>query len=661
MNTLDFEEVRKYWIQYLKLNCKKELSRLKAHYPQDRIITIDVSKVLDNNQWEKILQTPGAAIEEIIDAIRSEYFNSDTKIKPVIQFVNINTKTNIRDLRVDDENKLISISCLVKRISPVLPKILEATFKCAAYHPVTVKSRYDHIRKPAYCESCKSKTFSYHGELDKKINRQWIHVQENLEDLMGGIQPSTLKCEVVEDLCNRVGSGDRVILNGILRSVPKFDKEGLKVGKDIYFEVNAIEQELSEFEGNEPTEAEEAEIRALAKREDIFDLLTSSIAPSIMGMRLAKQAIVCQLFGGVDRVLEDGSRKRGFINVLIISDPSMAKTDLLRFVNRVALRSAFAVADTSSKVGLVAPVIKDEMTGQFVVEPGPYILARNGIFCLDEVGNLSKEDWKYIGELMENGECHVDKAGIHATLKSDAALLGAGNPTGGSYDPQVDYAKQIKVPEQNLSRFDIKILLLDNIDEQRDRELAAHMGRTFRKDFSITTEFIKPALFRKYLVVAKNIDPEPTEASAKILEDYYVALRKESQKPGQMKVTSRQYNSLEHLAESIARVHLRKQVAVKDAILARDIFDMTYRNINTDDDGTLNPGRSEHQNKVSLPNLVIRTIKEIGAETKKASEMSVINALKGKGYDPDRVAGVIRSLLREGKLSEPTNGLLKVE
>ena len=658
---MDFEDVRKYWVQYLKLNCKKELSRMKAHYPNDRIITIDVSKILDNEQWGKALEHPGLTIEEITDAIRSEYFNSDSKIKPNIQFTNINKKTNIRDLRVDNENKLISISCLVKRVSPVLPKILESTWKCPSYHQVTVKARYDHIRKPIYCESCKAKTFSYHGELDVKINRQWLHVQENLEDLLGGIQPSNLKCEVVEELCNRVGSGDRVILNGVLRSIPKFDKEGLKAGKDIYFEVNAIEQEISEFEGNEPTEEEEAEIRALSKREDIFDLLTTSIAPSIMGMRLAKQAIVCQLFGGVDRVLEDGSRKRGYLNVLIISDPSMAKTDLLRFVNRVALRSAFAVADTSSKVGLVAPVIKDEMTGQFVVEPGPYILARNGVFCLDEVGNLSKEDWKYIGELMENGECHVDKAGIHATLKSDAALLGAGNPTGGSYDPGRDYSEQIKVPEQNLSRFDLKILLLDVVSEERDRELAAHMGRTFRKDFTITGEIIKPVLFRKYLVIAKKIDPEPTEASAKVLEDYYVSLRKESQKPGQMKVTSRQYNALEHLAESIARLHLRKQIAIKDAILARDIFDMTYRNINTDSDGTLNPGRSEHQNKVSLPNLVIKTIKEIGAETLKASEEMVITTLKGKGYDSDRVTGVIRTLLREGKLSEPKNGLLKVE
>lgn len=661
---MDHNEIHAYWIQYLKQNCKKQLSRLKAHYPLDHILTIDITKIMDTDRWTAVMTRPEGVIEEIEEAVLKEYSSADKQIKPTVQFINISKKKAIRDLRVDDEKRLLSISCLIRRVSPVLPKILKATFKCGQYHPTVVKARHEHISKPVYCQydGCKSKTFTYHAELDDKINRQWLYVQENLEDLMGGIQPSTLKCEVVDDLCNRVMGGDRVVLNGFIRSTPKFDKEGLKVGKEIYFEVNAIEHGDKEFEEIDWTGEEEHEIKELAKQETAFDLITDSIAPSIMGMRLAKQAIALQLFGGVDRVLEDGSKKRGFLNVLIISDPSMAKTDLLRFVNRVAIRSAFAVADTSSKVGIVAPVIKDETSGQYVVEPGPYILARNGIFCLDEAGNLSKEDWKFIGELMENGECHVDKAGVHATLKSDAALLAAGNPTGGTYDNRVDYAKQIKIPEQNLSRFDIKILLLDNVSEQRDRALAEHIGRTFRKEAGVEKVFVQPALLRKWIAIAKNINPEISEDASKILEDYYVSIRKESNNPGQMRVTVRQLHSLYHLAEARARIYLRKKVSVKDAIAVRDLFDMSYRNVNTDSQGRLNPGMSEIKAPESLSSMIIKTICEIGGTTKKASEMSVVQALVKAGKDEERVTQTIQKMLKErgGRLMEPTNGLLQV-
>jgi DNA replicative helicase MCM subunit Mcm2 (Cdc46/Mcm family) len=120
---------------------------------------------------------------------------------------------------------------------------------------------------------------------------------------------------------------------------------------------------------------------------------------------------------------------------------------------------------------------------------------------------------------------------------------------------------------------------------------------------------------------------------------------------------------LNHLAEAHAKLHFRKQVTIKDAIAAKDLFDMTYRNINTDSNGQLNPGRSEHKNRESLPYLVIRTIIEIGGGetgTRKASELSIVTELKKKGYDPDRVLGVIRTLMQEGRITEPKNGLYKV-
>ena len=48
-----------------------------------------------------------------------------------------------------------------------------------------------------------------------------------------------------------------------------------------------------------------------------------------------KKAITCLLFGGSKKILPDGLRLRGDINVLLLGDPGTAKSQLLKFVEKV--------------------------------------------------------------------------------------------------------------------------------------------------------------------------------------------------------------------------------------------------------------------------------------------------------------------------------------
>ena len=644
-----------YWIKHLKRNNIGEIRGVSF------IIEIDVSKILDNKVFDRVLDSPKGEIDEIQMAAR-ELVNKTVIYKPLIRFINISKKILIKDLRPDkDELKLRSISCLVKRSSPIQSKILKSCWRCPSGHFTRVKSKHESIIKPKSCatDGCHYRDLEHVEERDDTIVRQWVYVQDPLENVGSDVQPKSIRCEVFGDLCNVAVTGDRVVLNGYYRTAPKFKDGVLQAGKDSYFEVNNIERGETAYGDVKWSEKEETQIKELAARPDIFDLITDSIAPSIMGMRLCKQAIVLLLFGGVTKTMPDKTRRRGHLNILIVSDPGMAKTVILKFVEQVSPRGVYASGATSSKVGLVAPIVRDEITGAYTIEPGPYMLANGGVFCLDEANEISKDDAKYIGECMENGECHITKA-VNVIVKTEAPLLAACNPDDGIYDPKETLAKQVSLPAAILSRFDIKIILTDNVKQDRDRELARFVGRSLRSDYKSKDGIILPGLLRKMIAYARTLNPELTDEVDTILGDYYENIRKESQSRDHMAVTTRQLLSLYHMAEASARVHLRTEVISEDAQFAIRVFDMAFRNVNTDAQGQLNPGMSEIKNKESLQNQIIHTIMEVGGDTKKASQLSVITALKKKGYSECKIEEKIQGMTHAGVLMEPTRGLLKV-
>ena len=125
---------------------------------------------------------------------------------------------------------------------------------------------------------------------------------------------------------------------------------------------------------------------ALSRRADVYDILTKSVAPSIQGDYTTdiKKAIVCQLLGGAAKKLPDGMRLRGDINVLLMGDPSTAKSQFLKFVEKVAPVGVYTSGKGSSAAGLTASVIKDSR-GEFYLEGGAMVLADGGIVCIDEV------------------------------------------------------------------------------------------------------------------------------------------------------------------------------------------------------------------------------------------------------------------------------------
>ena len=653
------KEPEQYWEKHLKRHNIYEMDLIQKYYPKERIITVDASQIINNEVWEETLLNPRGQEEYIVPVIKRLYpFTERPNKKLIVRYHHVSQKRKIKELRQEDEIKLISIKALVKRVSEIRPKIVRATFQCAAGHQHEVTPNADIILPPHACGigGCELRTFDHVEVRDIKIDRQWMYIQDPLEDLTDGGQPSFLKCELLEDLCGKVMAGDRVIANGQYRSFPIRKGGVLTTSKDVYFDISSLEVDEREFEEVKLTDDDEMKIIELSKSDGLFDKLTESVAPSILGMKLLKQAIVLQLFEGVTRKLKDGVVNRGHINVLCVSDPGMAKTKLLRFVASIAPRGVFTNATTSTKVGLVAPIVRDETTGEYTVQAGAYMIASGGILCLDEVSELDKSDFKYLNEAMEDGEAHITKGGLNITVKTRASLLAACNPIEGSFDSYQPLAEQVKIPESTLSRFDLKILLQDISEEGKDRKMIEHITASHMDEPE--NLHISPEMLRKYIAYGRKLKPKLTSKSKKVIDDYYVSIRKECGND-KMKVTPRQGTAVIRLSEAHARMRLSSEVTTDDAEVAVKLFDMCFRNVATDPEtGKIDISRIDHKHKFGLVDIILKTIKN-GTDGK-ASEGEILMETSKYKYESEKVCRTIRELCNEGKVMQPKNGIYKV-
>merc|ERR1719327_2067551 len=222
------------------------------------------------------------------------------------------------------------------------------------------------------------------------------------------------------------------------------------------------------------TQEDEESFRRLAAKPGVHETIAKSIAPSIFGFENVKKSIATLLIGGSRKKLPDGLIRRGDINVLLLGDPGTAKSQLLKFVERVSPVSVYTSGKGSSAAGLTASVMRDAATKGFVVEGGAMVLADGGVVCIDEFDKMREDDRVAIHEAMEQQTISIAKAGITTTLNSRCSVLAAANSVFGRWDDtkgeeNIDFMPTI------LSRFDMIYIIKDEHNEQKDMIMARHV------------------------------------------------------------------------------------------------------------------------------------------------------------------------------------------
>ncbi|HID09293.1 TPA: AAA family ATPase, partial [Candidatus Micrarchaeota archaeon] len=359
-------------------------------------------------------------------------------------------------------------------------------------------------------------------------------------------------------------------------------------GKSTRFDLNIeavnLEPVEEDFEDIEIEDEDIIKIKQLASDPDIYNKLIKSIAPTIYGYDEIKLALALQLFGGYKKIAPDGTKIRGDIHILLIGDPGAGKSQLLKYIQKLAPKSRFVSGKGASAAGLTATVTKDDYLKAWSVEAGVLVLASNGVALIDELDKINKEDIQALYEAMEQQTVSIAKASINTTLKAECSILAAANPKFGRFDPYLSIAEQINLPPPLLTRFDLIFTVLDIPDKKKDKEIAKHILRVHLNKGE------KPAidlqLLKKWIVYAKQkIKPVMSEEAAKLIEEYYTKVRNMANENGKIvsiPITTRQLEAIVRLAEASARVRLSNEINIEDAKRAIDLVEKSLRKIGYD-------------------------------------------------------------------------------
>ena len=635
---------------------KKNLSR----------VTIDINRMRESDPTlvKMVLKNPLKMIplmekklEEIAQSFKGEKAQSNTIQNQKEEKLHLNLEGMLgthlvspRGLTADLTNQYVGVQGIVTRISEVRSKLVYSVHYCEETKKGNIKEYNDQMKiaesnntygQPlnGNFEIGKASGFMSNAIPQRDINHnpltleygyskfknyQTILLQEPPERTPLGQLPRSIEVVLEGDLVDKVKPGDRIQVNGIFKTISTISKNSSGSVKTVLIGTNV--QELNnDIQQNEFTGEDLKRIKELSKQKDVFDVLANSIAPGIYGHQNIKRALVLQLLGGNETNLEDGTHLRGDINVLMIGDPSTAKSQFLRYMLNVAPNAINTTGKGSTGVGLTAAVVIDRDLGERHLEAGAMVLGDRGIVCIDEFDKMNEVDRVAIHEVMEQQTVTIAKAGIHVSLNARCSVLAAANPIYGQYQSDLSASRNIGFPDSLLSRFDLCFIVLDEHSSELDRKISErvidnHMFTIDASKFGDEAEdkVIEPEIklednkktamyekknpnskkdnkniltrdfLRKYIYYAKSkINPTLTKEATEYVSRAWSKLREEftsdEWKGKVIPITVRTLESLLRLATAFAKSRLSQKVEKEDAVNAVDLLTNSFFRENSEE------------------------------------------------------------------------------
>ena len=571
-------------------------------------------------------------------------------------------QSKLRELKADMIGSMVNVKAIVVKVSEVSPLMDLACYiceQCACESYLKVNSTQ--FTPPTECNSEKCRTNKIKGNLVQNFAMsrfmpfQEIKIQETSEETPIGSVPRTFTLYAKGSNVRRCGPGDIINCTGTFLTKVGARRFGAmdSLLQETYIEAMDIEKTKHSYADFKLSEEDKRQLKNDAKNKDIMDKLIRSIAPEIYGLNDVKKALLAMLVGGSTVNLPDGMKIRGDINMALIGDPGVAKSQLLKYVSNVTPRGVYTTGRGSTGAGLTASISRDPVTMEITLEGGALVLADLGVCCIDEFDKMNEADRTSIHEVMEQQTISLAKAGITTSLNARTSILVAANPIYGRYDRSISPHANINLPHSLLSRFDVMFILLDDHNTDLDVRLADHIAMMHQgaSVYRHADELFRPEYLRNYIALAKTFNPTVSPELHEYITEKYVEKRKKNTEPENSEqdyVTPRTLLAMIRLAQGMAKLRFSDQVSREDIDDAIDMVEKAQACLHDKDDEI----KKIAKGKNSKMGRIFRLIKELaknhegGAMNFETLEQNAI----AKGFKSEDLINTINFYEKSGML-----------